>query len=148
MLKRSPNEKDMVYGPNGKGIMASMKYILKIYSPHGKGMHYKQMHYKRYNVNQNQFYALQKLHYVNKSKVTIRNFIWLIFLAPFYFSLLLSIGKRSTLASPVSTGLKHKTNLSYVWLLKHIRFNQRKQKRSDIAVLAYACIHFYAQTHI
>ena len=71
MLKRSPNVKGMVYGPNGKGIMASMKYILKIYSPHGKGMHYKQMHYKRYNVNQNQFYALQKLYYVNKSKVTI-----------------------------------------------------------------------------
>ena len=28
----------MVYGPNGKGTMASMEYILIIYSPNGKGM--------------------------------------------------------------------------------------------------------------
>ena len=34
MFKHSPNGKGTVYGPNGKGIMASMEYI--IYSPHGK----------------------------------------------------------------------------------------------------------------
>ena len=28
----------MVYGPNGKGIMASLEYTLIIYSPNGKGM--------------------------------------------------------------------------------------------------------------
>ena len=59
------------------------------------------MHYKKCYVNQNLFYALQGLHYVNKSKVT-NSFrgIWygLYFLAPFHFWLLLSIGKRSTLA--------------------------------------------------
>ena len=38
MFKHSPNGKVMVYGPNGKEIMASMEYILKIYSPNGKGM--------------------------------------------------------------------------------------------------------------
>ena len=38
MFKHSPNGKVMVYGPNGKGIMASMEYILIIYSPNGKGM--------------------------------------------------------------------------------------------------------------
>ena len=26
------------HGPNGKGIMASLEYILIIYSPNGKGM--------------------------------------------------------------------------------------------------------------
>ena len=59
------------------------------------------MHYERCNVNQNLFYALQELHYVNKSKVTGSfrgNWYGLYFLALFYFSLLLSIGKRSTLA--------------------------------------------------
>ena len=38
MFKHSPNGKGMVYGPNGKGIMASMEYTLIIYSPNGKGM--------------------------------------------------------------------------------------------------------------
>ena len=38
MFKHSPNEKDMVYGPNGKGIMASMEYTFIIYSPIEKGM--------------------------------------------------------------------------------------------------------------
>ena len=28
----------MVYGPNEKGIMASIEYTLMIYSPKGKGM--------------------------------------------------------------------------------------------------------------
>ena len=28
----------MVYGPNGKGIMASVEYTLIIYSLYGKGM--------------------------------------------------------------------------------------------------------------
>ena len=38
MFKHSLNGKGRVYGPNGKGIMASMKHILIIYSPNGKGM--------------------------------------------------------------------------------------------------------------
>ena len=38
MLKHSPCGSDMVYGPNGKGIMASMEYTLIIYSPNGKGI--------------------------------------------------------------------------------------------------------------
>ena len=38
MFKHSPNGKGMVSGPNGKGIMASMEYILIIYSLNGKGM--------------------------------------------------------------------------------------------------------------
>ena len=38
MFKHSLNEKDMVYGPNGKGIMASMECTLIIYSPIEKGM--------------------------------------------------------------------------------------------------------------
>ena len=38
MFKHSPNGKGMVYGPNGKGIMASLKYTLIIYSSSGKGM--------------------------------------------------------------------------------------------------------------
>ena len=38
MFKHSPNGKGMVYGPNGKGIMASLEYTLIIYSPNGKGM--------------------------------------------------------------------------------------------------------------
>ena len=38
MFKHSPNGKGMVYGPNGKGIMASLEYTLIIYSPSGKGM--------------------------------------------------------------------------------------------------------------
>ena len=33
MLKHSPNRKGMVYGTNGKGIMASMEYTLILYSP-------------------------------------------------------------------------------------------------------------------
>ena len=37
-LKHSPNGIDMVYGPNGKGILASMKYALRIYRPIEKGM--------------------------------------------------------------------------------------------------------------
>ena len=38
MFKHIPNGTDMAYGPNGEGIMASMEYILMIYSPKGKGM--------------------------------------------------------------------------------------------------------------
>ena len=38
MFKHSPNGKGMVYGPNGKGIMASLEYTLIIYSPNEKGM--------------------------------------------------------------------------------------------------------------
>ena len=38
MFKHSPNGKDMVYGHIGKGIVASMEYILIIYSTNGKGM--------------------------------------------------------------------------------------------------------------
>ena len=38
MFKHSPNGKDMVYDPNGKVIMASMKYNLTIYSSNGKSM--------------------------------------------------------------------------------------------------------------
>ena len=38
MFKRSPNGKGMVYGPNGKGIMALLEYKLIIYSSSGKGM--------------------------------------------------------------------------------------------------------------
>ena len=30
----------------------------------------KKMDYKRYNINQNYFYTLQELHYMDKSKVT------------------------------------------------------------------------------
>ena len=37
MFKHIPNGKGMVYGPNGKGIMASLKYTLIIYGPNGKG---------------------------------------------------------------------------------------------------------------
>ena len=38
MFKHSPNGKDMVYGPNGKGIMASMEYTPMVYNPTGKVM--------------------------------------------------------------------------------------------------------------
>ena len=38
MFKHSSNGKGMVCGPNGKGTMASMEYILIIYSPSPKGM--------------------------------------------------------------------------------------------------------------
>ena len=41
MLKHSPNRKGMVYGPNGKGIMASMEYTLIMYSPMEKVWFYK-----------------------------------------------------------------------------------------------------------
>ena len=34
----SPNGKSMVYGPNGKGIMALIEYTLIIYGPSGKSM--------------------------------------------------------------------------------------------------------------
>ena len=37
MFKHIPNGNGMVYGPNGKGIMASLKYTLIIYGPNGKG---------------------------------------------------------------------------------------------------------------
>ena len=40
MLKHSPNRKGMVYGTNGKGIMASMEYALILYSPMEKGWFY------------------------------------------------------------------------------------------------------------
>ena len=45
-----------------------MKYCFPSGNRHGKRK--KKMHYKRYNVNQNYFYALEELYYVNKSKVT------------------------------------------------------------------------------
>ena len=38
MFKDSLNGKGIVYGPNGKRIMASMEYTLMIYNPSGKGM--------------------------------------------------------------------------------------------------------------
>ena len=38
MFKQIPNGKGMVYGPNGKRIMASLEYTLIIYSSSGKGM--------------------------------------------------------------------------------------------------------------
>ena len=38
MFKHCPNETSMIYGPNVKGIMASMGYTLKIYSPNRKDM--------------------------------------------------------------------------------------------------------------
>ena len=38
MFKHSPNRKGMVYGPNGKGIIASLEYTLIIYSPNRKDM--------------------------------------------------------------------------------------------------------------
>ena len=38
MFKPISNGKGMVYGPNGKGIIASLEYTLIIYSPNGKGM--------------------------------------------------------------------------------------------------------------
>ena len=37
MFKHSPNEKGMVYGPNGKSL-APIEYALMVYSPNGKGM--------------------------------------------------------------------------------------------------------------
>ena len=76
---------------------------------------------KRCNVGQNQFYALQELHYMNKGKVisSFRGILYgFYFLASFIFLLLVSIDTRSTLAkywglqpsqpqpsSPMSTGL-------------------------------------------
>ena len=53
----------IVYDPNGKGIMAPMEYTLMVYSPNGKGMvkgygqKIKKIQYKRYSVNQSQFYG-------------------------------------------------------------------------------------------
>ena len=38
MFKHSPKGKDMVYGPNIKGTMASIEYTLMIYSLSGKSM--------------------------------------------------------------------------------------------------------------
>ena len=38
MFKHSPNGKNIVYGPNEKGIMAPMEYTLVVYSPKRKGM--------------------------------------------------------------------------------------------------------------
>ena len=38
MFKHISSGKGMVYGPNGKGIIASLEYTLIIYSPNGKGM--------------------------------------------------------------------------------------------------------------
>ena len=38
MFEHIPNEKSIVYGPNGKGIMAPIEYTLKIYSLNGKSM--------------------------------------------------------------------------------------------------------------
>ena len=37
-FKHIPDGESMVYGPNGKGIMASLEYTLIIYNPNGKGM--------------------------------------------------------------------------------------------------------------
>ena len=38
MVKHSPNGKGMIYGSNGKGIMAPIEYTPLVYSPNGKGM--------------------------------------------------------------------------------------------------------------
>ena len=38
MFKHSPNGKGMVYGPNGKRVMASIEYSLIIYNPTGRGI--------------------------------------------------------------------------------------------------------------
>ena len=38
MFKHISSGKGMVYGPNGKGIIASLEYTLIIYSPNGKDM--------------------------------------------------------------------------------------------------------------
>ena len=85
MFKHSPNEKGMVYGPNGKGIMASREYTLIIYSSNEKGMVYEILFFqvvivmvkdkKRCTIKNAvsikiSAMQLQKLHYVNKSKVT------------------------------------------------------------------------------
>ena len=108
-LNIAPMQKAWLMAPNGKRIMASMEYSLITYSPNGRGMvlwnivfqvvtimaKEKKMHYKRYSVNENYFYALQELYYKNKRKFT--SSFWgvlygLYFSVPFLFSLLLSIG--------------------------------------------------------
>ena len=38
MFKNSPNEKGMIYGPNGKGIMMPMEHTPMVDSPNRKGM--------------------------------------------------------------------------------------------------------------
>ena len=38
MFKRRTNGRDVVYGPNGKGITAPKKYVLMVHGPNGKGM--------------------------------------------------------------------------------------------------------------
>ena len=106
----------MVYGPNRKGIMASKEYTLIIYSPNEKSMVYQILFFqvvivmvknkKRCTIKYIMSIKIsamqsQELHYVNKSKVTssfqvicIASIFWLLF----FYSLSMSIGKRSTLA--------------------------------------------------
>ena len=103
----------MKYSPNRKGIMDPRECSLMVYSPNWKGMvtqkivfcssncHGKRekIKYKMYSTKQVYLYAL---HVVDKSNVTssvrgICNGLY-IFTIPFFFSLSLSIGKRSTTA--------------------------------------------------
>ena len=60
MHKHSP--KGMVYGPNRKGIMASLEYTLIIYSPNGKGM-----------VLQNNVFPSANRHGKRKKRCTIKD---------------------------------------------------------------------------
>ena len=97
----------MEYIPNGKGIIVPIEYTLTVIVPMEKAWFYeklfsevvmvmvkdKKIHHKRYNFNQNKFYAF---HEVDKSNVTNgfqRIGSGLYFFAPFSFSLPLSIGK-------------------------------------------------------
>ena len=84
MFKHSPNKKDMVYGPNGKEIMAAKEYTLIIYGPNEKGMVYETLFFQvvivmvkdkqrctiKYTMSKKiSAMQLQALHYLNKSKV-------------------------------------------------------------------------------
>ena len=45
----SPIGKGMIYGPNGKGIVAAMEYTPMVYSPNGKEMVYGRLFFRRGN---------------------------------------------------------------------------------------------------
>ena len=114
----------MVYGPNGKEIMASKEYTLIIYSPNEKSMVYQILFFqvvivmvknkKRCTIKYTMSIKisamqLQELHYVNKRKVTssfqvicIACIFWLLF----FYLLSMSISKRSTLAKIWGGGLQ------------------------------------------
>ena len=75
MFEHSPNEKGMVYGPNGKRIMTSKEYTLIIYNPNEKGMVLWNIVFPRCTIKYTMSIKisamqLQELHSVNKSKVT------------------------------------------------------------------------------